>query len=508
MPKTNSATCLGLLLSTRHFVPLPECLPSAKKRLDSDDDYKAPPAPKRPRHEVEEDIFFQTSSAPTSPHLGPSPSPQGSEDEEDEGDEIAPLPDLMVKLVGSLPTLEPSTSAACTPPRKGRPRAVSETPAQIPSPATSTIFESPVKARGGRPRVRTHQRHSRAHKNNLTSEQREEIKSSALARTKKRTAENRKKKAAVLAEEKRKKEAEEEARRRQEEEESAARRRAKVFSFLDDIMLPEDEGGAGFTSAMDLFRTIMSPGGDSQASANLTRFLKSHGKEIIEAIIERVPAVGQEYLDQKFDEKLEKVLQMEGQAIQDFLTRGRTTSIMQLLQDFSMEQLGDQLEGVAPTLWRILDTVATPGLLTRREKQGEARREKRLVFTTACAMLSVSRSQLANNYQLVIGLFLLASGASKREMEVLAHAGLSTSYDTIQDHIHILSAEAVKAISGLSSTMRYLLSPTSYKKYIYIYCLPYWSEAHLEQLLGVFAIGSDSNGWHTLLIEAGSLRFH
>ncbi|KAF7369548.1 hypothetical protein MVEN_00284700 [Mycena venus] len=379
-----------------------------KKRLDSDDDYKAPPAPKRPRHEVEEDIFFQTSSAPTSPHLGPSPSPQGSEDEEDEG----------------------------------RPRAVSETPAQIPSPATSTIFESPVKARGGRPRVRTHQRHSRAHKNNLTSEQREEIKSSALARTKKRTAENRKKKAAVLAEEKRKKEAEEEARRRQEEEESAARRRAKVFSFLDDIMLPEDEGGAGFTSAMDLFRTIMSPGGDSQASANLTRFLKSHGKEIIEAIIERVPAVGQEYLDQKFDEKLEKVLQMEGQAIQDFLTRGRMTSIMHL-------EINSSLEGVAPTLWRILDTVATPGLLTRREKQGEARREKRLVFTTACAMLSVSRSQLANNYQLVIGLFLLASGASKREMEVLAHAGLSTSYDTIQDHIHILSAEAVKRFQQL-----------------------------------------------------------
>ncbi|KAF7360457.1 hypothetical protein MVEN_00776100 [Mycena venus] len=353
-----------------------------KKRLDSDDDYKAPPAPKRPRHEVEEDIFFQTSSAPTSPHLGPSPSPQGSEDEEDEGDEITPLPDLMVKLVGSLPTLEPSTSAACTPPRKG-PRGD-----QIQCPA----------------------------------------------RTKKITAENRKKKAAVLAEEKRKKEAEEEARRRQEEEESAARRRAKVFSFLDDIMLPEDEGGAGFTSAMDLFRTIMLPGGDSQASANLTRFLKSHGKEIIEAIIERVPAVGQEYLDQKFDEKLEKVLQMEGQAIQDFLTRGRTTSIMQLLQDFSMEQLGDQLEGVAPTLWRILDTVATPGLLTRREKQGEARREKRL---------------LANNYQLVIGLFLLASGASKREMEVLAHAGLSTSYDTIQDHIHILSAEAVKRFQQL-----------------------------------------------------------
>ncbi|KAJ7922156.1 hypothetical protein B0H13DRAFT_1527210, partial [Mycena leptocephala] len=122
----------------------------------------------------------------------------------------------------------------------------------------------------------------------------------------------------------------------------------------------------------------------------------------------------------------------------------RQESIMELLEEFSMEQLGDQLEEVAPTLWRILESAAAPALLTRREKQGDARREKRLVFTTACAMLSVSRSQLANNYQLVIGLFLLASGASKREIEVLAHAGLSTSYNTVREHIHTLSEEADK----------------------------------------------------------------
>ncbi|KAK6985088.1 hypothetical protein R3P38DRAFT_2469924, partial [Favolaschia claudopus] len=69
------------------------------------------------------------------------------------------------------------------------------------------------------------------------------------------------------------------------------------------------------------------------------------------------------------------------------------------------------------------------------------------LFTSVCAMLSVSRSQQANNYQVVtwvvIGLFLLGSGASKREIEVLAHAGLSTSYNAIREHIHQLSAEAV-----------------------------------------------------------------
>ncbi|KAJ6614453.1 hypothetical protein B0H10DRAFT_1750145, partial [Mycena sp. CBHHK59/15] len=71
------------------------------------------------------------------------------------------------------------------------------------------------------------------------------------------------------------------------------------------------------------------------------------------------------------------------------------------------------------------------------------------VFTSVCAMLSVARSQTANNYQVVIGLFLLASGSSKREIEVLAHAGLSTSYNTIKDHVHRLSAEGVERFRKL-----------------------------------------------------------
>jgi hypothetical protein len=59
-------------------------------------------------------------------------------------------------------------------------------------------------------------------------------------------------------------------------------------------------------------------------------------------------------------------------------------------------------------------------------------------------MLSISRSQQANNYQVVIGIFLLASGASKREMEVLAKAGLSTSYTTIKEHVATLSKEGTE----------------------------------------------------------------
>ncbi|KAJ7106927.1 hypothetical protein C8R44DRAFT_834268 [Mycena epipterygia] len=276
----------------------------------------------------------------------------------------------------------------------------------------------------------------------MTSESRETLRSSARALTKANTAERRKKLVADAAETRRK------------EAEAAvvakdARKRAKAQEYLEKLTTAEEEGGAGFTSAMDWLNTLLLPGGDVQAAANLTRFFKANGKDIMAAIIDRVPAVGQEFLDEKFDEKLEKVLQAEGKAIQELLTRGRSTSILELLEEFSMEQLGDQLAGVAPTLWRILERTATASTSTRRESQGEARREKRLVFTTVCAMLSISRSQLANNYQVVIGLFLLGSGASKREMEVLAHAGLSTSYSTIREHIHALSMEAVTRFKQL-----------------------------------------------------------
>jgi hypothetical protein len=72
-----------------------------------------------------------------------------------------PLPGLMSKLVGLGPTGEPSVSigAADSTPRKPRPCAASESPAPIPSPATSTVFESPLKPKGGRPRGKKPKKH-------------------------------------------------------------------------------------------------------------------------------------------------------------------------------------------------------------------------------------------------------------------------------------------------------------------------------------------------------------
>jgi hypothetical protein len=50
-------------------------------------------------------------------------------------------------------------------------------------------------------------------------------------------------------------------------------------------------------------------------------------------------------------------------------------------------------------------------------------------------------SRKANKFQVVIGFFLLRSGASKREIDVFAHAGLSVSYASVILHVKSLSEE-------------------------------------------------------------------
>ncbi|KAJ7166271.1 hypothetical protein C8R46DRAFT_1220015 [Mycena filopes] len=256
------------------------------------------------------------------------------------------------------------------------------------------------------------------------------------------------------------------------EEEAAAQAKEeddhkRAQEYFAKITRSQAEGGAGFDSMQSFVKSLFSTGkgGDAQISANLTRYLRNNGEELLREIVERVPEVGAEFIDKRFDAKLEEVLQREGLAIQEHLSRHWTVSVTELLKEFDMEQLGNDLQRIAPTLWSILHSVSIPGRETRRESDGASRREKTLVwasiaflgydlplpqiFTTVCAMLSMARSQRANNFQVVIGMFLIASGSAKREMEVLAHAGLSISYSTIQDHVTLLSNEALKRLKQL-----------------------------------------------------------
>ncbi|KAJ3816871.1 hypothetical protein F5880DRAFT_1634205 [Lentinula raphanica] len=67
-------------------------------------------------------------------------------------------------------------------------------------------------------------------------------------------------------------------------------------------------------------------------------------------------------------------------------------------------------------------------------------------------MLSLVRSQKANNFQVVMGFFLLGSGARKGQIAVLAQAGLSVSPSAINRHIKELSEENVCVVQKVIKT--------------------------------------------------------
>ncbi|KAK7012488.1 hypothetical protein R3P38DRAFT_3324118 [Favolaschia claudopus] len=426
-------------------------MPPRRKRRDSETDYRAPSSLLPSKRARREQQFVQTSSAPASPRVSPEP-------ELDNGlleqtlPTLQPLPSFISKLLDPTKTVESmnldgdSLQTSPMTPRIQKQRAASEVPTLVPSPATSTIFEpSPVKLKGGRSRATKTTRNPRNSKAGMSSAEKEQMQADVLKLRRAREAQQKRELRAEVAEVRRQ---EFEAAIEAKEE----RDHLRAQQHFAKITAPVEDGGAGFEDLSTFFDSLFASGrgGDAQMSANLTRFLKTHGEHVLQLIVERVPEVGQQFLDKELDKKLEEVLKAEGEAIQSHLTREWTTSITELLKEFSMEKLGEELQEVAPTLWRILQQVSTPDKETRRESAGTSRREKSLVFTTVCAMLSMSRSQKANNYQVVIGMFLLASGSAKREIEVLAHAGLSVSYSTIQNHIHMLSSEALRRLKELA----------------------------------------------------------
>ncbi|KAJ7721241.1 hypothetical protein B0H14DRAFT_2642513 [Mycena olivaceomarginata] len=113
--------------------------------------------------------------------------------------------------------------------------------------------------------------------------------------------------------------------------------------------------------------------------------------------------------------------------------------------------LGVKLKEMAPTLWEVL--TAASSTHSPSTEVPETRRDRSLVFTTVCAMMSILRSQKANNFQAVIALFLLGSGASKREIEVFAHAGISLSYKSVMNYLDTLSREGVVQFQAVWRTI-------------------------------------------------------
>ncbi|KAF8145481.1 hypothetical protein K438DRAFT_2097724 [Mycena galopus ATCC 62051] len=187
-----------------------------------------------------------------------------------------------------------------------------------------------------------------------------------------------------------------------------------------------------------IFELLFAPNArDTRTTTMVTKVLRNRGPELLEQWANRAP----QGVDTFLSKRMADLVQREGQAIQTYLTHESKTQVNNILASFDMQGLGAKLKQLAPTLWDIL--IATSSTHNLNAEAPETRRDQSLVFTTVCAMMSILRSQKANNFQAVISLFLLGSGASKREIEVFAHAGISLSYKSVMNYLAALSLEGI-----------------------------------------------------------------
>lgn len=220
---------------------------------------------------------------------------------------------------------------------------------------------------------------------------------------------------------------------REETKEQEKTRNAKAL--LDVMKKDTADGGYGFKTFNE-FMTALMDSKDQQLSASMSRFSNKHGGALIEALARRAPDIA---VDAAVD-TLAETLQKEGKAVKEIFSRGFYTSVSELLKTFSMETLSQKLQEAAPTIWKLLTEMSLP--LYKRQKKNQ--RDENLIFTTMCAMMGILQSTRATDFHITLGLFLLGSGASKREIEVLAHAGICISYSAILKHVRRLSEEGTR----------------------------------------------------------------
>ncbi|KAK7018609.1 hypothetical protein R3P38DRAFT_3200988 [Favolaschia claudopus] len=328
------------------------------KRQANSSDYDSdfvPPPPRRPRR----------VSKPPSPSFPPSsPPPQSTPDQnleghigptsavsDDEHESMAPLPALFPHLLH--PEATSSTGEKIFPPETlwspGPP-----SPCQLrPSSPMTILDSSPVKR--GRPHntpktARLKKTVRRLRLSRRTSDQK--ICAEAMKKLETKTftaaAHRLRSKQARLDAKKRERKLAADRRAKEAAEQQVARDAAKTIraqQILDLITAPEDEGGFNFESLSEFFDAVWRPGGDGIISSKITKYIQSHGAQHAAAMFKRSKEARTEYLSDAFAE----IFQREGRAIQAILTRDSTTTVTDLLKDFSMDQLAEELEAAAPT---------------------------------------------------------------------------------------------------------------------------------------------------------------
>ncbi|KAF8513225.1 hypothetical protein JB92DRAFT_2721832 [Gautieria morchelliformis] len=142
-------------------------------------------------------------------------------------------------------------------------------------------------------------------------------------------------------------------------------------------------------------------------------------------------------------ELLTSKIKREAELVATMLSRQELASLTSIPETFSMYILLDELETKAPMMMALFCEV----VLTGRKKalqEVNCCLSHGQVLATICCMMAFTRNEKSSNFQVVLGLFLLGSGAKKGLIEVLAHVGLTVSYSTIVNQVKQLSKEGME----------------------------------------------------------------
>ncbi|CAA7263909.1 unnamed protein product [Cyclocybe aegerita] len=116
-----------------------------------------------------------------------------------------------------------------------------------------------------------------------------------------------------------------------------------------------------------------------------------------------------------------------------------------LTTNFGLNKIQKTYSQLLPCLTLLLTTLLTAENDYERWKGSPKHRKQEMadkILVVIISMLLFFRNCATNAFQLVMGVFLSSSGASRRIIDTFNHMGLSVSYQTIQNALRSLSQDA------------------------------------------------------------------
>jgi hypothetical protein len=136
-----------------------------------------------------------------------------------------------------------------------------------------------------------------------------------------------------------------------------------IFNSLTNRFKPEE---CAFSSVLAFFKGILSKPqdvNDYQHTANVSRFFKNHGAEVVNSILDYMPNIEAEVITPRASKSHLDRLAAKGAMIQRILTRNSSTTLTQLLEGFTIDGLTSQLRTEALLVWECLSGI----VLERKE---------------------------------------------------------------------------------------------------------------------------------------------